>query len=137
MSSGEYRAKREGSSWKAEILHAGLAAKKVARNQDEFIGIMNSFGYQVRWEETRKVITYTTPAGKKISSDKLGFPDRNYTPLAKKALEKQFAINRQVEGTHNITILGEQEQLRHYLLKLANSLTHDNTNPYLKDELMP
>lgn len=130
MSSGEYRARNEGRSWKAETLYAGLAAKKVARNQEEFIGIMNSFGYQIRWEETRKDITYTTPAGKKINSDKLGFPARNYTPLTKENLEKQFAINRQVEENHNNTVLVEQEQLRHYLLKLANSLTHDNTNPY-------
>ncbi len=130
MSSGEYRARREGRSWKAETLYAGLAAKKVAKNQEDFIGIMNSFGYQVRWEEARKDITYTNHAGKKINSDKLGFPDRNYTPLTKESLEKQFAINRQVAENKNTTVLVEQEQLRHNLLKFANSLTYDNTNSY-------
>ena len=32
---------------------------------------MNQRGYQVRWEDGRKSITYTTPTGKKCRDDKL------------------------------------------------------------------
>ncbi len=129
ISSGEYRARKDGRSWKAETLYAGLAAKKIAKDREEFIQIMQSFGYKIRWEDTRKDITFTNAAGKKINSDKLGYPDRNYTPLTKAALEKQFAINRQVAENKNTTVLVEQEQLREQLLKLAKDLSYDN-NPY-------
>lgn len=129
VSYGEYRAKNEGRSWKAEVLHAGMAVRKVARNREEFIELMNKIGYQVRWEDTRKDITFTNHDGKKINSDKLGFPAKNFTPLTKESLEKQFAINRQVEENKNTSIQMEQDQLRHQILKLADSLTKD-ANPY-------
>ncbi|BCJ93532.1 hypothetical protein acsn021_11010 [Anaerocolumna cellulosilytica] len=129
ITNGEYIAIKEGRSWKAEILHAGMAVKKIAKSQDEFIEIMDSLGYKVRWEDTRKDITFTNADGKKINSDKLGFPARNYTPLTKEALEKQFAINRQVAENNNITVLKEQEHLRTSILKLAKTLSHES-NPY-------
>lgn len=129
MTSGEYRARRDGRSWKAEILHAGLEVRKVAKNKEEFINMMNSFGYQVRWEESRKDITYTTPQGKKINSDKLGFPDRSYTPLTKEALEKQFALNKQVKENNNLSVVESQEKRKQSLLKLAETLSSDKNTP--------
>ncbi|BCN29522.1 relaxase/mobilization nuclease domain-containing protein [Anaeromicropila herbilytica] len=130
-SSGEYRAKKQGRSWKAETLHAGLAVRKVALNREEFISMMNGLGYKVRWEDTRKDITFTTPEGKKINSDKLGFPERNYTPLTKESLEKQFALNRQVKENNNESIIRAQEKSKLEILKIIDSLTRDNdTNQY-------
>ena len=129
LSSGEYRARQEGRSWKAETLHAGMAVKRIAKDREEFIQLMQSFGYTVRWEESRKDITFTNLAGKKINSDKLGFPGKNFTPLTKEALEKQFAINRQVTANKNTTVVVKQEQLRHEILKLAKNLSHD-PKPY-------
>ena len=34
-----------------------------ASNREEFIALMESEGYKVRWEKSRKNITYTTPSG--------------------------------------------------------------------------
>lgn len=65
ISSGEYRARLNGRSWKAATLKAGMAAKRLARNQDEFISIMNDLGYKVVWKDSRKDITYITPQSKK------------------------------------------------------------------------
>jgi hypothetical protein len=107
-----------------------MTVRKVARNREEFIELMNKIGYQVRWEDTRKDITFTNHDGKKINSDKLGFPAKNFTPLTKESLEKQFAINRQVEENKNTSIQMEQDQLRNQILKLADSLTKDYANPY-------
>ena len=130
ISSGEYRAVINGRSWKAETLHAGLAVKKIAKSKEEFIEIMKSIGYKVRWEDTRKDITFTNQEGKKVNSDKLGFPKRNYTPLTKEALEKQFALNRQVKENENKTVVFEKEQLQSQILKLAKELTQGNKNQY-------
>ncbi len=127
---GEYRAIKDGRSWKAETLYTGMATKRVSRNREEFIDLMKQFGYEVRWEDSRKDITFTNWEGKKINSDKLGFPSRNFTPLTKEALEKQFAINRQVEENKNHSIQVEQSMLRSQLFKLANTLTHDYNNQY-------
>jgi hypothetical protein len=118
-------------------LHAGLAAKKIAKSKDEFIEIMKSIGYTIRWEHSRKDITITNRDGKKVNSDKLGFPDRHYTPLTKEALEKQFALNRQVKENINKTVIFEKEQLQNQILKLAKELTNDNTNrlPFQNSDL--
>ncbi|MEI3128115.1 MAG: hypothetical protein V8T09_02605 [Oscillospiraceae bacterium] len=34
-----------------------------ASNREEFIALMESEGYKVRWQRSRKNITYTTPSG--------------------------------------------------------------------------
>ena len=130
VTQGEYHAKLNGRSWKAETLHAGLAVKKIASSKDEFIVIMKSVGYTVRWEDNRKDITFTNRDGKKVNSDKLGFPSRNYTPLTKEALERQFALNRQVKENVNRTVTIKKDQLQHQILKLAKELANDKDNRY-------
>lgn len=129
ITQGEYRARRERRSWKVETLYTGMAAREIAKSKEEFIEIMNSFGYSVRWEDSRKDITYTNSDGKKINSDKLGFPDKNFTPLTKEELEKQFALNKQMIRNKNSTVILSQEQLSHQILKLAKTLSY-NENPY-------
>ena len=44
---------------------------RYAETCEEFISLMESEGYQVRWTEGRKNITYTTPEGMKCRDDRL------------------------------------------------------------------
>lgn len=44
---------------------------RYARTREKFISLMRSEGYDVRWMDTRKNITYTTPTGKKCRDDRL------------------------------------------------------------------
>ena len=44
---------------------------KYAGSRDEFIALMRSEGYDVKWTDERKSITYTTPNGKKCRDIKL------------------------------------------------------------------
>ncbi|SES65002.1 relaxase/mobilization nuclease domain-containing protein [[Clostridium] polysaccharolyticum] len=125
VKSGEYRARKEGRSWKAETLHCGMECAKVAKSKEEYIGLMEKFGYKVRWVDTRKDITYTTPQGKKINSDKLGIKEKNFYPLTKEALEKQFSLNRQVKRNKYISTVQNQEQLKQNLLKFAEKVAKD------------
>ena len=127
IKAGEYRATQRGQSWKADTLHCGLECSKVAMNREEFIQLMGKFGYKIRWEDSRKDITYTTPTGKKVNSDKLGYPKHGYTPLTKESLEKQFAINRQIQNNRNKSLINEHENLKNSLLRFAEKIAKDNS----------
>lgn len=126
VKSGEYRAAKKGQSWKAETLHCGLECRKVAASREEFISLMEKFGYKIRWEDSRKDITYTTPQGKKVNSDKLGYPKRGYTPLTKESLEKQFALNRQIRNNQAKSIQKTHEALKKDLLRFAERIAKEN-----------
>lgn len=65
---------------------------KTFKNREEFIKNMEELGYKVRWEDTRKYITFTTPSGKLCRNIKLENSE-NYT---KEALEKDFLLNQQI-----------------------------------------
>lgn len=125
VKSGEYRAAQKGQSWKAETLHAGLECSKVAKSREEFIELMGKFGYKIRWVDSRKDITYTTPQGKKVNSDKLGYPKRGYTPLTKESLEKQFALNRQVHKNKYKNMDKVQADLKYNLLRFAEKVAQN------------
>ena len=64
LRAGEYRAASRGESWKFQLIIAIEEVMKRAGTREEFLREMNQQGYQVRWEEGRKSITYTTPRGK-------------------------------------------------------------------------
>jgi len=122
----EKRAIKEGRSWKAETLHCGLQCRKVAKSKEEYISLMQKFGYKVRWEDSRKDITYTTPQGKKINSDKLGVKAQDFYPLTKQALEKQFALNRQVKQNHYKNTEHEYINFAKNLFRFAEKIEKEN-----------
>ena len=62
---------------------------KRAGTREEFLREMNQMGYQVRWEEGRKSITYTTPTGKKCRDDKL-----HELKFRKEQMEHEFRIRQ-------------------------------------------
>lgn len=85
----EVHADRRGASWKKEIFHKCMKAKKQANNIEEFVDLLKGDGIQVRMSSSRKDITYILN-DKKINSDKLGFPKRGFTPFTKEELAKEF-----------------------------------------------
>lgn len=58
-------------SWKFRLINAIDLCMRKAKTKVEFLREMEKRGYQVRWEGTRKYITYTTPKGKKCRDDRL------------------------------------------------------------------
>ena len=60
---------------------------RYAASKEEFISLMESEGYQVRWTDSRKSITYTTPTGMKCRDDRLH--EEKYT---KEVMEHEFRI---------------------------------------------
>ena len=87
MSAREYRSAVKGESWKFRLMNTIDQCMRYASTREEFISLMESEGYQVRWTDSRKNVTYTTPKGMKCRDDRLH--DRKYT---KEVMEHEFRI---------------------------------------------
>ncbi|MCI9469426.1 MAG: relaxase/mobilization nuclease domain-containing protein [Oscillospiraceae bacterium] len=57
--------------WKKKLRDDIKRAMERSRSQQEFISLMNSLGYQVKWEANHKHITYTTPENYRCRDSKL------------------------------------------------------------------
>ena len=91
MTSAEYHVAAKGESWKFLLMNVIDECMRCAENRDEFILLMRSEGYEVRWTDSRKNITYTTPDGKKCRDDRLH--DEKYL---KADMEYEFRIRESV-----------------------------------------
>lgn len=87
MSSREYRSAAKGESWKFRLMNTIDQCMWYASTKEEFIALMKSEGYEVRWTDGRKNITYTTPKGMKCRDDRLH--EEKYT---KEVMEHEFRI---------------------------------------------
>ena len=87
----EYRSAAKGQSWKFRLMNAIDQCMGCAATREEFISLMESEGYQVRWTDGRKNITYTTPQGMKCRDDRLH--EEKYT---KEVMEREFRIRAEI-----------------------------------------
>ena len=87
MSGAEYHTALKGQSWKLRLMNTIDACMKYTAGKDAFVSLMASEGYQVRWESTRKYITYTTSDGLKCRDSKL-----HEEKYCKEAMEHEFRI---------------------------------------------
>ena len=71
MSNREYRIAAKGKSWKFRLMYDVTQAMKVSRNKEEFIREMKRRGYEVKWTDERKNITFTCPNGMKCRDSRL------------------------------------------------------------------
>ena len=91
MSTREYRSAAKGQSWKFRLMNTIDQCMKYAATKEDFISLMESEGYQVRWTEGRKNITYTTPQGMKCRDDRL-----HETKYIKEVMEHEFRIRAEI-----------------------------------------
>ena len=96
MSAREYRAAAKGQSWKFRLINTIDDCMRFAGNREEFIALMKSEGYAVRWENSRKSITYTTPDGMKCRDIKL-----HEDKYLKEVMEYEFRIRKQLTAQEN------------------------------------
>ena len=114
MSAAEYRSADKCQSWKVALAIAIDDAMQYARSKQNFIEIMEESGYQVRWSDERKAITYTTPNGKKCRDFKL-----HETKYLKGNMEIEFRIRKEIaaglerSGAAADVNGGESRALRH------------------------
>ena len=74
ITTGEYRSAMKGESWKIDLINVIDEVMKQAKTQKQFCFLMRQRGYGVRWEESRKYITYTCPNGKRCRDSRLHEP---------------------------------------------------------------
>ena len=87
MGGAEYHTALKGQSWKLRLMNTIDECMKYAADKDAFVSLMASEGYAVRWEDTRKYITYTTPDGMRCRDNKL-----HEEKYCKEAMEHEFRI---------------------------------------------
>lgn len=71
ITTGEYRSAMKGESWKIDLINTIDEVMKQAKTRKQFCFLMRQRGYGVRWEESRKYITYTCPNGKRCRDNRL------------------------------------------------------------------
>ena len=87
MGGAEYHTALKGQSWKLRLMNTIDECMKYAADKDAFVSLIESEGYAVRWEDTRKYITYTTPDGMRCRDNKL-----HEEKYCKEAMEHEFRI---------------------------------------------
>ncbi len=91
MSIGEYHTAARGQSKKLQLMNIINDCMRHASSREEFIALMESEGYKVRWETSRRNITYTTPSGWQCR-DRLLFGDK----YLKEKMEYEFRIRTEI-----------------------------------------
>ena len=87
----EYRSATKGESWKFRLMNTIDECMRYAADKDAFVSLMASEGYAVRWESTRKYITYTTPDGMRCRDNKL-----HEEKYCKEVMEHEFRIRAEI-----------------------------------------
>lgn len=77
--------RRKWPEWKKKLRRLAIYAMMHSHDKAEFIRIMATQGYKVKWEDKYKYITFTTPEGNVCRNNKL-FDER----LLKENLERYF-----------------------------------------------
>ena len=91
MSGAEYHTALKGQSWKLRLANTIDECMRYAADKDAFVSLMESEGYAVRWENSRKYITYTTPDGMKCRDSKL-----HEEKYCKEVMEHEFRIRAEI-----------------------------------------
>ena len=91
MTVGEYHTAARGQSKKLQLMNIINDCMLHASNREEFIALMESEGYKVRWEESRRNITYTTPSGWQCR-DRLLFGEK----YLKENMNYEFRIREEI-----------------------------------------
>ena len=98
MSTAEYHVAEKGQSWKLDLAMAIDEAMRYAVSKEHFIELMEMEGYEVKWKDTHKYITYTCPNGKPCRDIRL-----HEEKYLKENMEDEFRIRekiiRDVEST--------------------------------------
>ncbi len=102
MSSREYRVAEKSLSWKFALMATIDLCMAYAGSREEFMELMKSVGYQVKWTDERKYITYTAPEDQRCRDNKL-----HETKYLKENMEHEFAIRQEAlqrgaEGSEQI-----------------------------------
>ena len=87
VTTGEYRCAMRRESWKMDLINTIDMVMKRAKSKKQFRFYMKQYGYDVKWEDNRKYITYTCPNGRRCRDNKL-----HEAKYRKENMEYEFKI---------------------------------------------
>ena len=91
MSTAEYHVAEKGQSWKLDLAMAIDEAMRYAVSKEDFIELMEMEGYEVKWKDTHKYITYTCPNGKRCRDIRL-----HEEKYLKENMEDEIRIRKEI-----------------------------------------
>ena len=91
MSTAEYHVAEKGQSWKLDLAMAIDEAMRYAVSKEHFIELMEMEGYEVKWKDTHKYITYTCPNGRPCRDIRL-----HEEKYLKENMEDEFRIRKEI-----------------------------------------
>ena len=95
ISDREYRIGMRGESWKIDLINTIDMVMKRAKSKKQFRFYMKQKGYDVRWEDSRKYITYSCPNQKRCRDNRLH--DKRYS---KEMMDYEFKIRENESSLH-------------------------------------
>ena len=95
MSAREWRAAQKGQSWKFRLMYDVSDAMKKSQSKEDFIILMKRKGYEVKWTDERKDITFTCPNGMKCRGSRL-----HQERFRKENIEIEFRLRKQLTGNY-------------------------------------
>lgn len=104
MSTREFRAAEKGQSWKFRLMSDIKYAMERSGNREQFTKEMAKQGYEMRWTDERKYITFTCPNGMKCRDIKL-----HHDKFLKEAIENEFKIREELTNGSQTGRINEQE----------------------------
>ncbi|MEE0945002.1 MAG: relaxase/mobilization nuclease domain-containing protein [Clostridia bacterium] len=104
ISTREYRAAEKGQSWKFRLMSDIQESMKYSGNRNQFTKEMAKRGYQMRWTDERKNITFSCPNGKLCRDIKL-----HDDKFLKEMIENEFKIREQLEKELFGTRINQEE----------------------------
>ena len=114
-------------SLKTDCINAVLACMTTATSKEEFIEQMETHGYEVKWEDNRKYITFTHIESGKSFRDK-NLAETYSIELSKEVLEDAFNRNRTVQKERS-AVTDEGNRERKVLEKPVREATEKYADP--------
>lgn len=135
----EYRAAMKGESWKFALMATIDQAMKYCKDKDEFKNYLKRYGYDVKWQENYKYITYICPNNMKCRDIRL-----HQDKYKKEMMELEFRLRElEMENAEHLTKMEEATSVtivdRDCRQELIQLLTNQQTlleNTIDKDQMV-
>ena len=135
----ESRAAMKGESWKFALMATIDQAMKYCKDKDEFKNYLKRYGYDVKWQENYKYITYTCPNNMKCRDIRL-----HQDKYKKEMMELEFRLRElEMENAEHLTKMEEATSVtivdRDCWQELIQLLTNQQTlleNTIDKDQMV-
>ena len=103
VSNAEFHSAVKHESWKFQLMNVIDNCMRYAASKEDFLELMRSEGYALRWQDSRKYITYTTPEGRSCRDNRL-----HEMKYSKEMMELEFRIRETITKRYDRYAQGDE-----------------------------